>query len=324
MCLLTQQFSSTQFSDEFLTSVYARNQDGLGVMYADGGKLHIFKCLPASAQEFIDFYRTHAEGRDCVWHARMQTHGDIDMDNCHPYRVTDDIWMAHNGILATGNDADQTRSDTWHFIDKVLRPSLTANPDLLKDHEWLTFMGKMIGAGNKFAFVSNDGTTAIVNKSSGTTYEGAWLSNTYAWASAKFLGGGYTNMYSGQRKAYGSYYDQYYSSWDDEASGYQVGTKTTVAKGSVVKSQHLQPKEILKKADVAPMVRAAYNQWVRRGLRGVEQWVYDAPYKAEAVLMYWYEDLDGIEDLVNEDPMTAAEWIADLFDTDSFSPSLIN
>lgn len=322
MCLLTQQFANTKFNDEFLAGVYTRNQDGLGIMYAEDGKLHIFKCLPASAQEFIDFYRKHAEGRDCVWHARMQTHGDIDMDNCHPYRVTDDIWMAHNGVLSTGNDADTTRSDTWHFIDKVLRPALAGNPNLLKDQDWIKFVGKLIGSSNKFAFVASDGTIAIVNESSGTNFEGAWLSNTYAWAANKFLGNGYTNMYSGQRKAYSNYYDQYYTSWDDEAVGYQAHTKTTVAKGTVVK-QRYKPQETVTKAQVTPMVRAAYNQWVRRGVAGVEQWVYDAPYKAEAVLMYWYDDLDGIEDLVNEDPLTAAEWIADLFETDSFSPSMI-
>jgi len=39
---------------------------------------------------------------ECIIHYRMKTHGDIDMDNCHPSRVTDDIWMAHNGILSMG------------------------------------------------------------------------------------------------------------------------------------------------------------------------------------------------------------------------------
>ena len=198
MCLLVQQTTSSNFTDEFLADVFNKNQDGLGVMYAEDDKLHIFKCLPANAQEFIGFYRAHAEGKSCVWHARMQTHGDIDFDNCHPYMVTSDVWLAHNGILSTGNAADKTKSDTWHFIKNFIRPALIGNPELLTDPEWQKFVGEIIGRSNKFALVRNDGEIVVINASAGVNYENAWLSNTYAWSYYKFTNnGGYTNMYSG-------------------------------------------------------------------------------------------------------------------------------
>ena len=155
MCLLVKQPSTTSFTDEFLSDVFTKNSDGLGVMYAEDGKLHVYKCLPATAQDFIDFYRKHVDGKDCVWHARMQTHGDIDLDNCHPYKVTENIWLAHNGVLATGNHADKSRSDTWHFIKNVLTPALTAQPELMMDEDWLDFIGDMIGRSNKFGLVNS-------------------------------------------------------------------------------------------------------------------------------------------------------------------------
>ena len=331
MCLLVNQPAASKFSDEFLADVFNKNSDGLGVMYAQDGKLHVYKCLPATAQDFVDFYRKHADGRDCVWHARMQTHGDIDFENCHPYQVTDDIWMAHNGILSTGNDADKSKSDTWHFIRNFLRPALTANPDLILDEQWQAFVGEMIGRSNKFGFVRSDGKIVIINTKAGVEYEGAWLSNTYAWSYHKFTGhggnygGGYSNMYSN----YPGYRSRYNGQlWDEDYEDYySLGNSPREAKGSYLtgaKNTSKYPATTLTAAQIAPYVKAAYNQWTRRGAAGVEQWVFDAPHKAAALLAYWYEDLDGVEDLVDEDPECAAEWISDLFATDSIAPSLVN
>lgn len=328
MCLLVQQTTQSKFTDEFLADVFTKNQDGLGVMYADGGKLHVHKSLPATAADFIDFYRKHADGRNCVWHARMQTHGDIDFDNCHPYKVTDDVWLAHNGILSTGNDADKSKSDTWHFIQNFIRPALIGNPELLTDVNWQKFVGEIIGRSNKFALVRADGAVVVINAHAGVNYENAWLSNTYAWSYHKFTGGGgYTNMYSnypGSRSRYNGYlYDEDY---EDYYSSYGTNFKTNEVKGSYIKTpatdKSSYPYELLTAEKVKPYVKAAFNQWSRRGVQGVEQWVFDAPHKAMALLSYWYEDIDDIADLVEDDPLTAAEWISDLFSTDSISPSL--
>lgn len=329
MCLLVKQPKATIFTDAFLEDVFGKNSDGLGVMYAEEGKLHVYKCLPATAKDFIDFYRKHAEGRDCVWHARMKTHGDIDFENCHPYLVTEDIWMAHNGILSTGNKNDKTKSDTWHFIRNVLRPALTANPDLILDPEYQNYLGDMIGNSNKFGFVRADGEIVIINEQAGVEFENAWLSNTYAWTPSKFGfrsayqgNGGYTDMYSGYNRGWWSAYD------NDEYPDYGVSPDNLTPKGfgKVGKQYKKQPPKAVAPtaAQVSPMIKAAYNQWVRRGLAGIEQWVYDAPHKAVSVLAYWYDDVEGIEDLVDYDPDEAAVWIEDLFRSDSITPSMLN
>ncbi len=350
MCLLVKQPATTAFTDDFLRDVYQKNSDGLGVMYAEGGELQIYKALPTKAQDFIDFYREHAEGRDCVWHARMQTHGDIDLNNCHPYRVTDDIWMAHNGVLSTGNHQDKTKSDTWHFIRNVLAPALEHNPDLLLDPVYQSFIGQMIGASNKFGFVRADGKTVIINEQSGVNFVGAWLSNTYAWSTTKF---GFRSSYQGQGySGYGYAQDDFgYGGWqgntwssnnwntrthqgisskqakiyeeDEGQSAFgvvDIGTRE--AKGSY-EGQASSEVSKLTKHQVGPMVRAAFNMWQRKGVIGVERWVKDAPYKAAALLAYYYDDVDGVEALVESDPSEAAIWIEDLFRTDSVSPSML-
>ena len=340
MCLLTQQPASVNFTDAFLLDVYAKNKDGLGVMYAADGKLHVYKCLPANGQDFVDFYRKHAANRDCIWHARMKTHGDIDMENCHPYQVTTDIWLAHNGVLSTGNDADHTKSDTWHFIKNVLRPSLTADPNLMLDPEWIDFMGDVIGGSNKFGLLRADGATCIINRKSGVEFEKSWLSNTYAWTPSRF---GFQSPQTARHGYYGSFHradedhdfvypDYSYSNWQNRSLDWR-DQQAAKAKSDIVTLGYagdevdyedddflIRPASM---SQVKKYIKACHNQYARRGTAGIEQWVYDAPEKATKVLAYWYEDLDEVElyDLVRKDPDEAAQWIQDLFTSDSVTPS---
>lgn len=189
MCLMVQQTQPTKFSDEFLIGVYKSNSDGIGVMWAEDNHLHYRKALVTSAKEFISFIREHAEGRACCWHARMKTHGHIDLTNCHPYPVTgfdgrDDeypVLLMHNGVLSTGNNKDATKSDTWHYIQEIIRPLLAQHPELLTNPGFKTLVEKHIGTGNKFAMMDAFGNTVILNRQAGVEYNGAWLSNTYAW-----------------------------------------------------------------------------------------------------------------------------------------------
>lgn len=333
MCLLVNQPKTTSFTDDFLADVYSKNKDGLGIMYAENGEIHIYKTLPANAQDFIDFYRAHADGRDCVWHARMQTHGDVDLDNCHPYQVTDDVWMAHNGVLSAGNDNDMSRSDTWHFIRNVIAPALRGDPDLLLDPDWQSFVGDLIGGSNKFGFVRADGEVVIINRKSGVEFVGAWLSNTYAWSTTKFgfqtpsyqgSGYGYKGYSSGREwwSGHGSYYGQ--SVYDDD---YKYDRSTGERSVLTTKAQEETEDGFAipetSEAQLRKIVRAASNSWTRNGLAGIEQWVKDAPHKAAHLLAMYYGDVDDLFSLAYDDPEEAAVWIDDLFRSDSVSPSLL-
>jgi hypothetical protein len=305
MCLLVEQPSTTSFSDEFLADVYSKNKDGLGIMYAEAGHVIVKKTLPKNVGEFIEFYRQYAEGRACIWHARMQTHGDIDLDNCHPYFITSRIWMAHNGILSTGNANDKSKSDTWHFIHHILQPVLAYEPDRILDPTYQNFLGSMIGSTNKFGFMTANGDSVIINRSAGVEYNGAWLSNTYAWSPSRF---GVKTTSSG---SYGGRWYTDYDSYDwDAGYSYTRGSlQTAKATGATVKSDNKQT--------IKPIIKAAYNSWLNNNL---ERWVMDAPWKASALLAYCLEDEDGAYDIVADDPATAAEWIYELFENEGLTP----
>lgn len=186
MCLLVAQPASSKFDDNFIRGVYRLNSDGIGVMYAENNSLFINRCVPNNEEDFVKFFKEHIEGRDCAWHARMKTHGDIDLANCHPYQVLSaedgyPLYLAHNGVLATGNAKDKSKSDTWHYIQDYLRPMLLKNPEFFMTDAFSEIIGDHIGSGNKFILMDAYGNSVTINERVGVTHQGAWLSNTYAW-----------------------------------------------------------------------------------------------------------------------------------------------
>lgn len=192
MCLLiTQKKTSQKLSNEWLEDFYSSNSDGLGVMYAQDGKLIVEKFLPKDAKDLAHFYKNHIAGRECAYHFRMRTHGDIDLFNCHPYEVLNksehglDLWLMHNGVLATGNTQDQSKSDTYHYIQNYLKPMLAKNPDYFLEPSFMDLVGSHIGSSNKFVLMDNLGRMVTINEEAGVYWAGLWLSNTYAWSASK-------------------------------------------------------------------------------------------------------------------------------------------
>lgn len=189
MCLLViQHQEAPKLGKEWLADFYSNNQDGVGVMYSDNGKLIVKKILPKNAKDFEDFYNNEVASKFCAFHLRMKTHGNIDLENCHPYEVLNsaehgiDLWLMHNGILSTGNDADTTKSDTWHYINNYLVPMLSKNPEFAFTEEFKELIEKHIGNSNKFVLMDNHGRSQVINQHAGVNWGGLWLSNTYAWS----------------------------------------------------------------------------------------------------------------------------------------------
>lgn len=204
MCLLINAPANTTVSDEWLRDFFVKNDDGFGVMYADKGVLHIRKQL-GTPEDFIQMWR-ETEHLDRAVHLRMRTHGDVDLENCHPYEIFGEesghpMWLMHNGILATGNAKDVTKSDTWHYIRDYLRPMLDKNPDFAFTEAFAEIIGEHIGTGNKFVIMDAHGRTAVINEDRGVEWEGMWLSNTYAWSATKagvgYSATAYTGTYGG-------------------------------------------------------------------------------------------------------------------------------
>ena len=318
MCILINHPANTNFSDELLADFYDYNSDGFGAMYAEAGKLVIIKTL-GKPDEIEALYKKELAHRDCIIHYRMKTHGDIDLDNCHPYRINDDIWMAHNGILAMGNPIDRRKSDTWHFIEYIIRPALNADPDLIFDRDYQEYLENMIGGTNKFAFMHKSGKSVILNEQAGVTHQGAWLSNTYAWSAHKH-GHGYKY---GTTATASKYYTSAYDDFDDGYGAAYGSYSTKHSSKSLAWDEpvgEVRVKPVKKQQNYDKVMRAAYNCY-KRGSSQLVDWVITAPEKAEFLLLEWYGETypQEMQEIVNTDPEEAAMLIGDLFDTGSIN-----
>ena len=182
MCLIIDKPAAVDFDEKRLADFWNHNQDGAGLMWNNGVCVEVEKIVAPTVGQWIDFYNEFARKRDCVIHLRWRTHGAIDHDNTHPYYVGRGHWLMHNGVLSSGNAADKSKSDTWHFIEDELKPALRKNKAILRNAEFKKKIGHVIGRNNKFVLMAPHWKrAAIINRNSGIMWRGAWFSNTYAW-----------------------------------------------------------------------------------------------------------------------------------------------
>ena len=95
---------------------------GFGIAIPSENRIHVERTMnpDTSINRFIELRAKYPEGY-AVWHARLATHGNTNVDNCHPFRVGKDnlTYLAHNGILPV-LETDAVRSDTRIFAEDTL------------------------------------------------------------------------------------------------------------------------------------------------------------------------------------------------------------
>ena len=214
-----------------LSEIYSINPDGIGVMYSTSKGLKVVKTLPKNVNDAHAFIKKlPTDAREIALHFRWTTHGDTDMLNCHPYDVvTGYVAMMHNGVLHTGNAADKTKSDTWHFINDYLKEAVHDAPNLIHTKGFLTMLADFIG-DNRFVFMDGDGRMSHVNYDQGIEHDGLWFSNTYAWKPATLIPHYYTNTkhaYARYNSAYDNYLDDEYEmdTWNNSFASKPLSNK---------------------------------------------------------------------------------------------------
>lgn len=319
MCLLMEQPKGTTLSRAEIADFVKCNPDGAGFAWGDGEKLHIVKVLAAADVDRV--YRASAAGRHAVLHFRMATHGGINLENTHPYRLTRDIAVAHNGVLSCGNPVDETRSDTWHLAEYMLKPLAEKTPEMLFTEEYAAVLGALIGSNNKLAFIHADGRVQLVNADSGVWYRERWYSNTYAWDAPASL----------RRVVYGGRYYGGYGRWEDDwrdacgsaaaADGQRaLALQTTDSRSaSATDLPTVAPEQW---ADDATRRRSAWGAmrrgWSEDGVDGIAAAIFESPADCALALAAWLpayvtEDADEYQTWIEDNPEDVATWVADAF-----------
>lgn len=200
MCLIIDKPAGKKLERGVLERSLSRNPDGWGLMYADAGSIIVHKGLLPT--EFLRIAYSIPKTAHVVYHHRLATHGSKTMDNCHPFPVTDDIYMMHNGILGITTTLEHDKTDSYHFARYVLRPMLMNDPSLFGTARFADLIESLIDK-DKIVLLRADGACQRIGE--GVERKGLWYSNEYSFRDYAI------RFYDKSGYASYNYADSYYS-----------------------------------------------------------------------------------------------------------------
>lgn len=170
-----------------LRNAFENNDDGWGFCARTPQSTLVVKRGVGSFQQFAAAFDEYANSQ-CLIHFRIKTHGEVDKLNCHPFRVSPGLAVIHNGILPIAQNVDEKRSDTWHFVELVLKRCYQHRRDFWLRSEYQWMIEQAMGSSSKLAFLRADGEYAIFNEELGHWSDGVWYSNhSYRYTPTKYL-----------------------------------------------------------------------------------------------------------------------------------------
>lgn len=175
MCLIVASQTGVMLTPKELKNAHLNNPDAWGIVYHDGKRLQVTRGFNLDSM-----YRAveKAKGHPYVLHFRWATHGDKSLRNAHPFRLTKDLYMAHNGVLNIATP-DPALSDTGHLA-KHISGILEKNPEWYNSDGFIPTIETWIGTSNKLAFLDSHGEILIANEQAGRWIDGIWLSNLHS------------------------------------------------------------------------------------------------------------------------------------------------
>ena len=171
--------------DNTLWNCFEVNQDGIGYAFIDDktDKLISKTFFKANATdmyyEFLPEFREDVEKNPkspFILHFRASSAGTLGIDNCHPFKVSEDQVFIHNGtITAVKDDPLKVKSDTSMFNTEVMQQLPTNWTDFPVIHE---LIDEYIGA-SKLIFLNKDRSVNIIGEGRGHWFQGIWWSNKH-------------------------------------------------------------------------------------------------------------------------------------------------
>tara|TARA_Y100000004_G_C8954040_1_gene429942 strand:- start:2054 stop:2947 length:894 start_codon:yes stop_codon:yes gene_type:complete len=221
MCLAIFKEANKKVYKQQMQNAFDNNDDGAGFAYPSKGKVIIEKGF----FRFEDFWKALKPHMDkpMAIHFRWSTHGLVDETNCHPFRITDDLAMIHNGVISGIDITDKDKSDTRTFVDDYVKPINKGNPMFIYSEYGKRTLKACIGS-SKLVFINKKGNRVIVNEKAGHWTDGVWYSND-SYKQVKVRYSSFTTPYYG--RTYGS---SCYSSGSCATEGDVLGTTSAKPK----------------------------------------------------------------------------------------------
>jgi predicted glutamine amidotransferase len=153
-----------------------RNADGMGIVWVDPVKqrLRTWRTMDDLSGLWQRYTSARSQGWPVGLHFRIATFGTKTLRNCHPFAVSEDLAVMHNGTLTwTKSVLPEGVSDTQAFTNSFLRRL----PEGFLNEPMLVRSLEELASGDRMLFLDSLGNHTIVNKSYGFEHDGVWFSH---------------------------------------------------------------------------------------------------------------------------------------------------
>lgn len=174
MCVIVHLEPKKTLSKKILENCYSTNPHGWGIMQVRNGQIDTVRGM-GDFNAFYAAWREADEEAERAIHFRIRTHGATNVDNCHPFKVTPDLYLMHNGVIQT-HIVDNTMSDTYNFCRHELNPMVAPWPEAHKEPRFLEMVTDRTG-GSRLLLMHRDGTILKIRPSQWSEREGCSFSN---------------------------------------------------------------------------------------------------------------------------------------------------
>jgi hypothetical protein len=175
MCLIIEVPKNQSPKRWIVESALEYNADGVGIMH-DGKAV---KWIKPSVDKIMA-YLEEVKPVDAAIHFRMATDGKINKANAHPFKLKNQSWLMHNGILGKYRTTKTAaKSDTRQFVEQFCNVQISQHGSVPK----AALEAEIVG--NAILIMLKDG--SITKYGSGwNKFEGCYYSNEYAWDSPTY------------------------------------------------------------------------------------------------------------------------------------------
>lgn len=301
MCLAIYKPAGITIPEDHLERGFDSNPHGAGFAYVDPERGLVIEKGFFKFKKFIAAWRK-VDTLQAVVHFRFATHGKRNEANCHPFPVTPDLCMVHNGIIDIDCSKARKKSDTWHFVEQVVKPFVGHNPDSFFTCDATRLLVEEYVRGSKLVFLASDGRFSIFNEKLGDWDKGVWYSNTCyrAWRTVR----GFGSLRGGESAAWGGWEDDYAG----EASCYFPAVAKTLPDGTLRRGGEAMPSAEFNR----------YKEWAERAakLNGLRDGDDQEEIEAAIEAMEEHGELENMtpEERFAEIPLSYIHLASDLWD----------
>ena len=179
MCIAILKPSDKTLDKSLLQACADNNPDGCGFAYNEDDKIIIKKFMDFNS--FWKEYKKVQDNKTMLIHFRIATHGNVELANCHPFKLNNHMALIHNGIISGYGSKTENLSDTKDFINKVIG---NISYKMWKNPSFIKLVESAIGY-SKFVILDNSGKYYIINEKKGDWVDGVWFSNSTYKAKTK-------------------------------------------------------------------------------------------------------------------------------------------